>query len=42
MFHRRLKKCMALDPGTRRLTMLDCDGRDSFKKWQFKQLTPQW
>ncbi|KAF0314742.1 N-acetylgalactosaminyltransferase 7 [Amphibalanus amphitrite] len=42
MFHRRLKKCMALDPGSGQLKMLDCDERDSYKKWQWKQLTPRW
>ncbi|XP_037071879.1 LOW QUALITY PROTEIN: N-acetylgalactosaminyltransferase 7-like, partial [Pollicipes pollicipes] len=42
MFHRTLKACMSLDPGSGQLKMLEWDSRDAYKKWQWKQLTPRW
>lgn len=42
LYHRVLKKCMALHPQTTHLSLMPCDINNTFQQWHFKNIRPKY
>jgi len=42
MFHSKNKRCLALHPESSTLIMRECDHNNSYHKWEWREITPQW
>lgn len=36
------KKCMAVHPSTKKLSLMPCDVKSVYQQWNFKEITPKW
>ena len=36
------KKCLAVHPDTRALTLMSCDAHNLYHKWGWSEITPHW
>lgn len=42
MLHTKHNRCLALHPESSKLIMRECDGNNSYHKWQWRTITPYW
>lgn len=42
MLHRVQKKCIAVHPQTRQMSLMPCDPNNAYQQWKFKTIKPKW
>lgn len=42
MLHKTYKKCIAVHPQTKQLSLMPCDFNNAYQQWKFKQFKPRW
>lgn len=42
MQHHGEKKCMAVHPGTKKLSLAPCDHKSAYQQWNFYEIKPKW
>lgn len=42
LLHKTYKKCMAVHPQTKQLSLMPCDNNNAYQQWKFKQFKSRW
>jgi polypeptide N-acetylgalactosaminyltransferase len=42
LYHKTMKKCLALHPESNKLMLRDCDKSNTYHKWNWSIITPYW